>query len=82
MIDGVRIACCIYDKRTEKIVLYYVGDLEPGGILTAMKDKLPRYMLPNLVEPLDSMPLTANAKIDRTALKEFASQRKKEKSDG
>ena len=25
MIEGVRSACCIYDKETEKIVLFYVG---------------------------------------------------------
>ena len=35
-----------------------------------IKEKLPRYMVPNFVEKLDHMPLTPNGKINRVALKE------------
>jgi acyl-CoA synthetase (AMP-forming)/AMP-acid ligase II len=35
-----------------------------------LKKKLPRYMVPNMIEQLDSMPLTANGKINRVLLKE------------
>ena len=81
-IDGIKLACCIYDKETEKIVLYYVGDLEPGDVMADLKSRLPRYMLPNIIEPLESMPLTANAKLDRVALKAYTDQRKKVKQNG
>ncbi|MBQ6569320.1 MAG: amino acid adenylation domain-containing protein [Clostridia bacterium] len=69
MLDGVSMACCIYDKVKGKIVLYYTGDLEVKPLVEALKEKLPRYMIPNMVEHLDEMPLTANGKMDRNTLK-------------
>lgn len=75
MIDGISIACCIYDKKTEKIVLYYVGDIETKDVIIKIKQMLPRYMVPNLIEKLDEMPLSPNAKIDRVYLAEYT-QRK------
>ena len=81
-LDAVRMAGCIYDAQESKIVLFYVGDLEPGALLTALRDRLPRYMLPNQTERLDQLPLTSNAKIDRVALKMLHEQKKKEKQHG
>ena len=69
MLEGVSMACCIYDKVKGKIVLYYTGDLEIKPLVEALKQKLPRYMIPNMVEHLDEMPLTANGKMDRNTLK-------------
>ncbi|MEH3154955.1 MAG: amino acid adenylation domain-containing protein, partial [Gordonia paraffinivorans] len=49
---------------------------EPGvtpdvdGIRRALRDTLPRGMVPALITVLDEMPLTANGKIDRRALPE------------
>lgn len=80
MIDGISIACCIYDKKTEKIVLYYVGDIETKDVIIKIKQMLPRYMVPNLIEKLDEMPLSPNAKIDRVYLAEYT-QRKNVESE-
>ncbi len=66
---GVRMSCCVYDKEREKIVLFYVGDAEGKEIIKALKEKLPRYMIPNLVEKIEEMPFTANGKINRMELK-------------
>ncbi|MBO6046221.1 MAG: amino acid adenylation domain-containing protein [Erysipelotrichaceae bacterium] len=68
MIEGVTHACCIYDQASEKIVNYYVGDVAPRNIKKALKEKLPRYMIPNVVRQLEEMPMTPNGKIDRKAL--------------
>ncbi len=59
---------CIYDKDKSKIVLYYVGDISTKDLTATLKDKLPRYMIPNHVEQLETMPLTPNGKIDRVFL--------------
>lgn len=80
-LDSIKLACCTYDQETAKIVLYYVGDIDPKTLMTALRQKLPRYMLPNQIEPLTAMPLTANAKIDRVALRRLTEQ-KKEKPHG
>jgi acyl-coenzyme A synthetase/AMP-(fatty) acid ligase len=39
-------------------------------VALALKKMLPRYMLPNVIEALEMMPLTANGKINRQLLKE------------
>ncbi len=70
MLDGVKMSCCIYDQKKGKIVLYYVGEVEERDMAVSLKEKLPRYMMPNRIARLDKMPLTANGKIDRAALQE------------
>ncbi len=65
----VRSACCIFDDVKKKIVLYYTGELSVAELTDYIKSKLPRYMIPNMTRRLDSLPLTANGKIDRNELK-------------
>ena len=79
MMEGIRISCCIYDKATDKIVLFYVGDREVKELVTVLRNKLPRYMIPNKVIKLDTMPLTANGKLNRVELKNQFEESKKEK---
>jgi len=69
LLPEIKMTACIYDAKRKKIVLYYVGDLSEKDLAAAAETKLPRYMLPNKVVKLEEMPLTANKKIDRAALK-------------
>ena len=70
MLDEIKLSGCIYDNEKGKIVLYYVGDLEPGELTKILREKLPRYMIPNYLEKLEEMPLTPNGKINRVFLRE------------
>ena len=70
--EGVRSACCVYDSEGKRIVLYAVGESAPEAIAAALREYLPRYMLPASIEKLDVLPFTANGKIDRKGLKERA----------
>ena len=70
MLEEIKLSGCIYDTEKGKIVLYYVGDMESGELTKVLREKLPRYMIPNYVEKLDEMPLTPNGKINRVFLKE------------
>ncbi|MCM1045227.1 MAG: amino acid adenylation domain-containing protein [Candidatus Gastranaerophilales bacterium] len=69
MLPGIRMAACIYDTERSKIILYYVGDPSEKELVSALRSKLPRYMLPNRTIRLEEMPFTANGKIDRVTLK-------------
>ena len=69
MLPEIRMSACIYDTKKGKIVLYFVGDISEKELTAALKTKLPRYMLPNRIFRIESMPLTANGKIDRVTLK-------------
>jgi D-alanine--poly(phosphoribitol) ligase subunit 1 len=73
--DGIQSAACIFDNDKKKIIMYYVGDVTKADAINYCRDKLPRYMVPNLVEKLDVMPLTSNGKINRLALKEMYANR-------
>ncbi|MFG6377224.1 MAG: amino acid adenylation domain-containing protein [Lachnospiraceae bacterium] len=68
-LEKVRFACCIYDRDKNKIILYYVGEIETPKLTRTLREMLPRYMLPNHIIRLEEMPFTANGKIDRNALK-------------
>ncbi|HZX20766.1 MAG TPA: AMP-dependent synthetase, partial [Clostridia bacterium] len=77
MLEGIKSACCVYDEVKGKIVLYYSGDTDKKQIASGLKKTLPRYMIPNHIEKLETMPLTANAKIDRAFLKKHINAMKK-----
>lgn len=69
-VQGITSACCIFDDISKKIVLYYTGEIEKNKITGYLKEKLPRYMIPNTVRLLDTMPYTLSGKINRMSLKE------------
>ncbi|MFF2076846.1 amino acid adenylation domain-containing protein [Kitasatospora sp. NPDC058162] len=53
------------DKR---LVAYVTGDATPGELRAFLTDRLPAYMQPAAVVTLDTLPVTANGKVDRRAL--------------
>lgn len=70
MLDAIKSSGCIYDQEKGKIVLFYVGDISEKELMQDLKQKLQRYMLPNTIKQLETMPLTATGKINRVLLKE------------
>lgn len=65
----VAAGCCLYDAAKEKIIAVYTGDAEEKLLLRAIKEKLPRYMLPDVFVRRDELPQTGSGKIDRVRLK-------------
>ncbi|GAB1823417.1 amino acid adenylation domain-containing protein [Herbidospora sp. RD11066] len=63
-LDGVRQA--VVAVHGEVLVAYVVGD--HGDLLAGLRERLPAYMVPSIVIPLDALPLTPNGKVDRRAL--------------
>lgn len=62
-------ACCLFDRKSQKIVAVYEGSADAKELTGKLKDILPRYMLPNAYHQVESMPVNLNGKIDRVALK-------------
>lgn len=69
-IEGVTNAACIFDQEQDKLVLYYTtADGQPMDIINLVKERIPVYMFPEVVNHLVQMPYNLNGKIDRIELK-------------
>ena len=59
------------DKQGNKRLVGYIvpeGYYDRESILSFVKDKLPDYMVPAILMEMQTLPLTANGKVDRNAL--------------
>lgn len=78
-LDDVTGAACIHDSEDDKIVLYYTtASGNELDIINLVKDRLPKYMFPNVALRIDAMPHNMNGKIDRIALKHNYQQLKQQ----
>ncbi|MCL2286458.1 MAG: amino acid adenylation domain-containing protein [Firmicutes bacterium] len=70
--DGVEMVCAIFDSEKSRIILFFTATdgIEKSHVLAHLKVNLPRYMVPQQIHKLESLPLTPGGKIDRVALKE------------
>jgi acyl-coenzyme A synthetase/AMP-(fatty) acid ligase len=78
-IDGIYSCCCIFIKENKKIVLFYAGTVSKKDLTVALRDRLPRYMIPNAVVQMDALPLTANGKMDRLGMEKIYQNQKRRK---
>lgn len=58
------------DRKGKFLVAYVVSStpLDAAEMRAALQDRLPYYMIPRVFARLDSIPLSANGKVDRKAL--------------
>ena len=76
-IEGVTNAACIFDQEQDKLVLYYTtADGQPMDIINLVKERIPVYMFPEVVNHLAQMPYNLNGKIDRIELKRMYDEEK------
>ncbi len=67
-VPEVERACCLYDHRRSRLIACYTGAAEAAGIRRILAQHLPVFMLPGVYRQLETMPLTANGKMDRKGL--------------
>ena len=57
-----------------RIVAFAAGRADPRTVSQALAERLPSYMLPHEVRPLERLPLLPNGKVDRRALQQLAAE--------
>jgi len=70
-ISHVKQAVCVYDEKHEKIILFYTSNVEISSTIFLKELSLfvPKYMYPSKFIRLNEMPMNANTKIDRQAIR-------------
>ena len=66
--EGVTLACCYFDG--ERIVAAYTGAADEKALKKALRQALPKYMLPDLLLHREALPRTGSGKVDRLALRQ------------
>ena len=69
-LSGWKDGCVLHQKEKDELWCFYTGELEEKQIKQALKEKLARYMLPDVYVRLDELPHTSNMKLDRKKLAE------------
>jgi len=68
---AVRHALAMLESEGEKRLIAYAetgGAVDAAALRAHLEQRLPAYMVPAAIQPLDAFPLTPNGKIDRRAL--------------
>ncbi|MGW1805423.1 non-ribosomal peptide synthetase [Streptomyces sp. NPDC002078] len=85
-VDGVRDGAVVVAERSgggKQLIAFYSGSRQlPEALREALGAVLPAYMVPSAFHWQDSLPLTANGKIDRKALTALAEESAPEKEAG
>ena len=66
-VEGVNAACAVFDRERSVLGLVYMGTADRAALLSALRDKLPEYLLPKRTACVQTLPLTENGKTDRKA---------------
>ncbi|GFI36066.1 tyrocidine synthase 3 [Lachnospiraceae bacterium] len=71
-VEGISQACVVVRKSEDgrqMICGFYTGKtISPKKIRSMIKRKIPRYMVPHILVPIDEMPLTNNGKVNHKML--------------
>jgi amino acid adenylation domain-containing protein len=69
--DRIDASICFYDHDAQKIIAVYKGQgADSKYIYGELRDKVSKFMYPNVLIALEELPYNLNGKIDRTLLKE------------
>ncbi|MCX5384762.1 non-ribosomal peptide synthetase [Streptomyces sp. NBC_00083] len=70
------VALTVGERPRHRIVAFVVSDTgiapDTDTLRATLAERLPHYMIPDRIEAVERLPLTANGKVDRAALTELA----------
>ena len=70
-VAGMEESCILYDRKNDRIFCFYVSAMDEKELRRALREKLARYMIPDVFVHLPEMPHTASMKVDRATLKKM-----------
>ena len=71
-LPGISGAVCLFDEAQDRIIAVYVGEPDTAELVRALRERLPKYMIPEQFRQAESLPRLPNGKTDRARLrKEF-----------
>lgn len=70
-IPEIEYGCCVFDRKLDKLILVYKGNIEPDNVKNQLINKLQEYMIPVEYYKRDSMLFNMNGKVDRKALEQL-----------
>lgn len=71
--EQIQMACCVFDEKKERLVLFYASEeVCDKEIRSAIRSKLPAFMMPAAFCHLEALPMSKHDKIDRKKLLEMA----------
>lgn len=71
-VSGVREAAVVPPRNGEDPVLFVTGDNEPATIVAELRERLEDYKVPPRIIRVARMPVNANGKVDKQALRQEA----------
>ncbi|KAJ3084645.1 hypothetical protein HK102_000591 [Quaeritorhiza haematococci] len=69
--EGAVTAAVTIVKSNQLVAFVTPADVDVGALRIGLTRKVPMYMVPAAIVPLESFPMTSNAKIDKKALAEM-----------
>ncbi len=74
-VESIESVCCVYDQTKDNLVLFYQAN-EPDDetLFSALRNRLPRYMLPSRLIHSQKLPVTQTGKTDRHKLRKTLNQ--------
>ena len=69
-LEGITRCCCVFQKERNRILAFYMGEYPSAELRKILKEKLPIYMVPSKLVPVEEVPLSKNGKVDRNYFKQ------------
>lgn len=63
------VVCIIDETKRKRLVAAIVGQFDEEKLISDLENYIPDYMIPEILKAVDSIPVTANGKPDRKAIK-------------
>ena len=73
-VEGIKAVCCVQNRKEDRLILYYIGMVPEEEVSLAVRERLPKYMIPAEYHRMESLPALPNGKLDRKTVDRWANE--------